>query len=142
MHPTFLNLNLEAGAGSSTAGKSTPTCGRSLEREICWKTATNLCLTLTENQLTEKNGDVGINLYTGMLIGKKMKIVDSKDPSLSGRSGTIVLESKNMISFRDGERMVTVPKSIVRLSLKRMGEPDLLLDGSELLATPEDRIKS
>jgi len=77
-----------------------------------------------------------------MLIGKKMKIVDSKDPSLSGRSGTIVLESKNMISFRDGERMVTVPKSIVRLSLKRMGEPDLLLDGSELLATPEDRIKS
>lgn len=78
-----------------------------------------------------------------MLITKTVKILRSKDPSLSGRVGTVVLESKNTLSMREagGLRLIRIPKSIVQLSVRRPGEPDLILDGSSLLAAPEERIK-
>jgi ribonuclease P protein subunit POP4 len=80
------------------------------------------------------------NVLTHEIIGLFAKIVESSDPTLQGISGTIVFETKNMISIRKG--------SIVRQAAKRTAKKIKLqtdsgacfISGSRLIGRPEDRI--
>lgn len=80
------------------------------------------------------------NVLRHELIGLFAKIVESTDPTLQGMSGTIVFETKNMISIRKN--------SVVRQAAKRSAKKIRLqthsgacfISGSTLIGRPEDRI--
>ncbi|MHB8566002.1 MAG: ribonuclease P protein subunit [Nitrososphaerales archaeon] len=71
-------------------------------------------------------------------------IIGSLDLSLLNRYGMILDETKNTFVLREDltQRLVRVPKSIVKISVQSEGRnlPFHLL-GSDLLLTPEERIK-
>ena len=80
------------------------------------------------------------NVLRHELTGLFAKIVESPDPTLRGMSGTIVFETKNMISIRKD--------SIIRQAAKRAATRIKLqtdsgacfISGSTLIGRPEDRI--
>lgn len=80
------------------------------------------------------------NVLRHELIGLFAKIVESTDPTLQGMSGTIIFETKNMISIRKN--------SVVRQAAKRAAKKIRLqthsgacfISGSTLIGRPEDRI--
>ena len=83
-------------------------------------------------------------MYKGIIIGKSVEIIGSSDPSLVGRSGLIIDESKNTIMLEeDHGKVIRVPKSIVRLSIASEGwnQKSILVTESDLRAAPEERIK-
>jgi RNase P/RNase MRP subunit p29 len=84
-------------------------------------------------------------MFTGLLIGRIATIVESTDPSLMMRRGLILDETKNTLLIQEVQSMknITIPKSIVRLALEPLGNSQAqMLKGTELLASPEERIKS
>jgi len=83
-------------------------------------------------------------LYKGLIIGKDAEITGSSDPSLVGKRGKIVDETKNTIVLKqENGKTVRIAKSIVRFSLfsKDRSQSSLTLEGQELVATPQERIK-
>ncbi len=75
--------------------------------------------------------------FAGELIGKTIEIVGATNPTLNGKKGTIINETKMTITLRQGTRMKTILKSaIVRLKLA-----DRLLEGRSLLGRTEERLK-
>lgn len=83
-------------------------------------------------------------MFTGLLIGRIATIIESADPSLIMRRGLIMDETKNTLLMQEAHSMkiIRIPKSIVRLSLENLGSGQSLnLNGSELLSSPEERIK-
>jgi ribonuclease P protein subunit POP4 len=80
------------------------------------------------------------NVLRHELIGLFAKIVESPDLTLQGMSGTIVFETKNMISIRKD--------SVIRQAAKRAAKKIKLqthsgacfISGSTLIGKPEDRI--
>jgi ribonuclease P protein subunit POP4 len=80
------------------------------------------------------------NVLKHELIGLFAKIVESPDLTLQGMSGTIVFETKNMISIRKD--------SVIRQAAKRAAKKIKLqthsgacfISGSTLIGKPEDRI--
>lgn len=83
-------------------------------------------------------------MFTGLLIGRIATIIESADPSLILRRGLILDETKNTFLMQEALSMqnITIPKSIVRLSIESLGngQPQFL-NGSDLLSSPEERIK-
>jgi ribonuclease P protein subunit POP4 len=82
-------------------------------------------------------------LFTGLLIGKQVEVVASKDPTLKGIRGAIMDETKNMLLVVTAdERRVNIPKSVVTLAVKDDRSPKVLtIEGSKILGTPAERIK-
>ena len=84
-------------------------------------------------------------MYTGLLIGRTATILESQDPSLRNRRGLIIDETKNTFLFEEigrREKRIRVPKTIVKIGVENAdGGKDLVLLGSELRSTPEERIK-
>ena len=67
------------------------------------------------------------------IIGKKIKVVDSKNKSLVGLTGDVVEETKNTITFSNKKKLL---KSHVTLEIGKE-----IVDGKSLQKKPEDRIK-
>jgi len=83
-------------------------------------------------------------LYKGLIIGRLAKITESKDPSMLGRTGQIIDETKNMITLRENTgHTIRIPKSIIKISLasSKDSQQPISIIGLDLLATPEERIK-
>ena len=69
------------------------------------------------------------------LIGKDVMVIDSKDPTLLGRSGIVLDETKNMLVLEErGRKMIA--KGICTFSLNGRS-----IDGRDLNHRPEERIK-
>ncbi len=84
------------------------------------------------------------NLYMRELIGSSMRVLDHTDGGLIGRGGLLVDETRNTLSFIEGERTITLPKKGSRLEIQvdlREGPTTVALDGDLLMFRPEDRIK-
>jgi ribonuclease P protein subunit POP4 len=81
------------------------------------------------------------NIVAHELIGIDAKIVESKDPSLKNICGKIVYETKNMLFLHVNEKMKIIPKKVTRLALKLPDNTQFLVDGSDLVGRPEDRIQ-
>jgi RNase P/RNase MRP subunit p29 len=76
-------------------------------------------------------------MYPHGLIGQKIVVVSSKDPSLIGRGGRVVDETKNMVILeKPGGTRIMVPKGICAFSL--VGG---LVRGEDLAHRQEERIK-
>ena len=76
------------------------------------------------------------NVLVHEIIGLAAKIVESADPTLEDVSGSIVSETKNMISIRTDSSV----KKIVKKIVIKTCFGDCFISGSSLIGRPEDRI--
>lgn len=71
-------------------------------------------------------------------IGMQVRIADSSDPTLVGRKGTVVDESRNMLVLESAGKEIRVAKDVVTLAFDDIG---IMMDGRKIRYRPEDRIK-
>ncbi|MGH9909444.1 MAG: ribonuclease P protein component 1 [Nitrososphaerales archaeon] len=81
------------------------------------------------------------NIIAHELIGIDAKIVESRDPTLEKVSGKIVYETKNMLMLNVNNKMKMIPKKVVKLALELPDNSECLVNGSDLVGRPEDRIQ-
>lgn len=81
------------------------------------------------------------NVIAHELIGIDVKIVESRDPTLEKVSGKIVYETKNMLMLNANNKMKMIPKKVVKLALELPDNSECLVNGSDLVGRPEDRIQ-
>ena len=80
------------------------------------------------------------NIFAHELVGLHAIIEHSLDRSFTGLSGTIVLESKNMISIKTTRGTKRISKSIARKIRLDLPCGSCFIDGSSLKGRPEDRV--
>jgi ribonuclease P protein subunit POP4 len=68
------------------------------------------------------------------------KIVESTDPTLQGISGTIVFETKNMISIRTDSSVKQIAKKAAKKIEIKTDSGVCFISGSSMIGRPEDRI--
>ena len=71
------------------------------------------------------------------IIGKKIKIIDSKNPSLLELKGLVLDETKNMLTLESSGGI----KKIVKKDCIFAIENQKNIKGSELVGSPADRLK-
>ncbi len=74
------------------------------------------------------------------LIGTIVKIVDSKNPSLIGKEGKIIDETKNSFKIAYNDKIKVILKEQVTLDIKFKNQT-IRVDGKLFVGRPEDRIK-
>jgi ribonuclease P protein subunit POP4 len=71
------------------------------------------------------------------LIGLKCKVVRATNPEIIGMEGTVIDESKNMITIENDKRRM-IPKKDATFQFE-LEEP-VMVDGKLLMGRPEDRV--
>ncbi|MDH7556178.1 MAG: ribonuclease P protein component 1 [Candidatus Methanosuratincola sp.] len=81
------------------------------------------------------------NIIYNELIGLKVSVVGSTDPSLLGVSGTVVDETANMlvVSVSGSSRRKMIPKMLSRFSF--FIPEEVVVEGREIALSPEERLK-
>ena len=74
--------------------------------------------------------------FTGGLIGKKVKVVQSSNPSEMNINGIIIDETKQTIKIKQEKMTKTIMKKNVIIEVDGR-----VVDGKTLLKRPEERIK-
>jgi len=82
------------------------------------------------------------NILRHELIGLNVRIVHSPSRSLRGKSGTIVNESRNMLTISKKGRKVLIPKNVATFRFKLADGRLVDVDGIRLLGRPENRLKT
>jgi len=80
------------------------------------------------------------NIFAHELVGLQAKIEESSDRSLVGLSGTIVLETKNMISINDGTGVKHISKLVARKIQLCLPSGSCFINGLSLIGRSEDRV--
>ncbi|HEV8406197.1 MAG TPA: ribonuclease P protein subunit [Nitrososphaera sp.] len=80
------------------------------------------------------------NMLVHEIIGLWAKIVESTDPTLKEVSGSIVSETKNMISIRTDSSVKQIAKQIAKKIEIKTHIGGCFISGSSLIGRPEDRI--
>ena len=83
----------------------------------------------------------GENMGAHELIGLKILVNSSSDPTLAGVVGIVRDETKNTLSIETDGKFRTVPKSGTSFLVESPSGEKSFLDGSRLTFRPEDRIK-
>lgn len=81
------------------------------------------------------------NIVRHELTGLATHVVDSTDPTLTCRSGTILGETKEMILLDTKTGEVNVPKSVCVFEITLPDGAHVRVDGQMLRGRPEDRMK-
>jgi len=76
------------------------------------------------------------------LIGLKVTVSRSKDPNFQGLRGTITDETKNMLVLFGHGKKLRIPKNIATFRLSLQDGRIVDVDGSRLVARPENRLKT
>ncbi len=71
-------------------------------------------------------------------IGRPVRIASSTDPTLVGRNGVVVDESRNMLVIESDGKEIRVAKDVVTLAFEDYG---FMIEGRRIRYRPEDRIK-
>ena len=79
------------------------------------------------------------NLKCHELIGLEVTVLDHSSKSLSGISGRVVWETKNMLVIEGEGREGMVPKLYGGFSFKLPSGDTVVIDGGEVLGRPEER---
>jgi ribonuclease P protein subunit POP4 len=82
------------------------------------------------------------NVLRHELIGLDVTVTRSKDPNFKGLRGTIVDESKNMLVLSRQGKKLRIPKNIATFRLNLQDGVIVDVDGSRLVARPENRLKT
>lgn len=81
------------------------------------------------------------NLLKHELIGLRAKVLKSTHPSYVGIDGTVVDETQNMLTILHENIPKNIPKRTTVFLFFLTDGPTVEVDGSEITARPEDRIK-
>ncbi len=82
------------------------------------------------------------NILRHELIGLKAEVVDAKNPSLIGKNGLILDETRNMLLIGEpGGPKSWVQKDVVKLRIWLPDGTRLLIEGRVLVGRPEERLK-
>ncbi len=74
------------------------------------------------------------------LIGLDVRIAASTDEGRKGIKGTVIDETKNVLDIQTRQGIKRIPKKEAEFEFM-LGKEKALLNGSNLIARPEDRIK-
>ena len=80
------------------------------------------------------------NIFAHEIVGLQAKIEESSDRSLKDLTGTIILETKNMISINTCTGIKCVSKSVARKIKLFLPLSSCFISGSSLKGRPEDRV--
>ncbi len=80
------------------------------------------------------------NIVKHELIGLKCSVVESSDPTLTGLTGIVVDETRNMLHIEVEGKVKKVPKEHC-VFLFYIEDNEVTVEGKRILARPEDRIK-
>ncbi|HVB11594.1 MAG TPA: ribonuclease P protein subunit [Nitrososphaerales archaeon] len=82
-------------------------------------------------------------MYNELLIGKEIKVLSALDKSLISKNGLVVNETKNMLIVQSlNGNLFRLPKSVVTLNIySAIDKKSLMIEGSKLIGTPDERIK-
>lgn len=81
------------------------------------------------------------NLVRHELIGLEARVVESTNPSQVGLSGRVVDETRNILSIETSRGVRNLPKQDCTFSFHLPSGEWVRVEGSLLLARPEDRPK-
>jgi ribonuclease P protein subunit POP4 len=82
------------------------------------------------------------NILSHEIIGLQAKIEESCDRTLTGMSGLIMLETKNMIAINTDKGLKHIPKLAARKIKLELPRCSCIISGSSLRGRPEDRVKA
>ena len=88
------------------------------------------------------NAAIPENVLRHELIGLDVKIVSASNPSIRGTSGRVIDESRNMVTLSRKGKKISVPKNIATFRFKLADGCVVDVDGSKLVARPENRLKT
>lgn len=77
-----------------------------------------------------------MTIYNTTWIGSTLNIVESNDPTLVGRSGLVLDETKNTLVMLEKDRPVRIGKSSITFTLDNS---DVVVQGALVGQRPEDR---
>ena len=80
------------------------------------------------------------NLRYHELVCLNFKIVNSKIESLTGLEGKVVMETKNMLYFDNGEKVLAAPKAACTFEFALPSGQFMELPGYLILGRPEVRL--
>jgi ribonuclease P protein subunit POP4 len=81
------------------------------------------------------------NILKHELVGLSTHIIESRDPNLTCRRGTILRESKEMFHLDTERGEMKVPKSICVFDMTLPDGTIVRINGETLVGRPEDRVK-
>lgn len=80
------------------------------------------------------------NILSHELIGLHATILNSPQPTVVGMSGTIIFETKNMLTLKTTGGPKTISKLAAERMKIRLSHNTCFIRGSSLIGRPEDRV--
>jgi ribonuclease P protein subunit POP4 len=80
------------------------------------------------------------NILSHELIGLHATIVNSPQPTVVGMSGTIIFETRNMLTLKTVGGAKTISKIAAETMKIRLQHNTCFIRGSSLIGRPEDRV--
>jgi RNase P/RNase MRP subunit p29 len=77
-----------------------------------------------------------MEIYNNTWIGTTLNVVGSNDPTLVGRSGIVLDETKNTLVLLDGGARVTLGKAAIKFTID---DSNVVIQGAFVGQRPEDR---
>lgn len=81
-----------------------------------------------------------LNITQHELIGLRVRIIHSDNPSQIGIEGAVVDETRNTLTIRDKGKVKKVLKSQIKMEIE-INDAVVEVDGKVLLKRPEERVK-
>jgi len=78
-----------------------------------------------------------MNMYNQPWIGRSMSITSSTDPTLTGRTGIVVDETRNTVALLEGDQQLVLNKASITFTVD---DNDVVIQGAMVGQRPEDRI--
>lgn len=75
------------------------------------------------------------------LVGLKVRVANTRDPTLAGLEGTVRDETRNVLVIEARGRMLRVPKSGASFVFQLPSGENSTIEGNSLRFRPEDRVK-
>ena len=77
-----------------------------------------------------------MDIHNNTWIGLTLDVVSSNDPTLIGRSGVVLNETKNTLVLLEGDKTVTFAKPAISFTID---DSDVIIQGALVSQRPEDR---
>ncbi|MEL0331984.1 MAG: ribonuclease P protein subunit [Candidatus Poseidoniales archaeon] len=78
-----------------------------------------------------------MDVYNESWIGRSMTISTSTDPTLTGRQGIVVDETRNTLALLEGDQRLVLNKASITFTVD---DSDVVIQGAMVGQRPEDRI--
>ena len=78
-----------------------------------------------------------MDMYNESWIGRSMTVTSSTDPTLIGRKGIVVDETRNTVALLEGDHRLVLNKASITFTVD---DTDVVIQGAMVGQRPEDRI--